>query len=150
MTNLLVIMEEWVRILDEGHRLDVLFVDFSKAFDRVPYKYLLSKLYAYGIISKVLNWLRDFLVRSSMTVRVNEALSETATCGSGVPHGSVLGSVLFKVYVKDLPPVLGSNSLMYADDLRIWMKICSNGVVDIFQRSLDALHAWSVSLSVTH
>ena len=152
MTNLLVAREEWVRIADSGHRLDVIFVDFSKAFDRVPHEYLLSKLLAHGITGKVLDWLRDFLVGRSMTVRVNEASSETVTCGSGVPQGSVLGPVLFKVYVNDLPAVLGSNCLMYADDLKIWMKIRSDGDVDILQHSLDVLHAWSVrwQLPINH
>ena len=84
-----------------------------------------------------------------MTVRVNEALSETVTCGSGVPQGPVLGSVLFKVYVNDLPAVLGSNSLLYADDLKIWMKIHSDGDVDIPHNSLDVLHAWSVRRQLT-
>ena len=76
----------------------------------------------------------------------------TVTCGSGVPQGSVLGPVLFKVYVNDLPNVLESNCLMYADDLKIWMKIRSDGDVYIFQHSLDVLHAWSVrwQLPINH
>ena len=144
MTNLLVAREEWLRIADSGHRLDVIFVDSSNVFDRVPHEYLLSRLLALEITGKVLDLLRDFLVGKSMTVRVNEALSETVTCGSGVPWGSVLGLVLLMVYVNDLPAVLGSNWLMYADEIKIWMKIRSDGDVDIFQLSLNVLHAWSV------
>ena len=102
VTNLLVAREEWVRTADSNQRLDVIFVDFSKAFDRVPHEYLLYKLLAHGITGKVLDWIRDFLVGRSVTVRVNEALSETVMCGNGVPHGSVLGPVLFNVYVNDL------------------------------------------------
>ena len=59
--------EEWVRITDSGYRLDVIFVGFSKAFDRVPHEYLLSKLLAHGIMGKVLDWIGDFLVGRSMT-----------------------------------------------------------------------------------
>ena len=76
-----------------------------------------------------------------MTVRVNEALLGTVTRGSGVPQGSVLGPVLFKVYVNDLSTVLGLKCLMYADDLKIWIKLCSDEYVDICQHSLDVLHA---------
>ena len=79
-----------------------------------------------------------------MTIRVNEASSETVTCGSGITQGSVLGPVLFKIYVNDFPDMLGSNRLMYADDLKIWMKIRSDGDGDILQHSLDVLYALSV------
>ena len=60
----------------------------------------------------MLDWIRDFLVEKSMTAHVNETLSKTVTCGSEVSQSSVLGPVLFKVYVNDLPPVLGSDCLM--------------------------------------
>ena len=72
-------------IPDSSHRLNVIFVDFSKAFDSVPHEYMLSKLLAHGITGKVLGWLRDYLVGRLMTVCVNKASSETVTCGSGVP-----------------------------------------------------------------
>ena len=85
-----------------------------------------------------------------MTVRVNEALSKTVTCRSGIPQGSVLGPVLFNMYFNDLPAVLRSNCLMYTDNLKIWMKIRSDGDVDILQHSLDLLHAKISSLAVTH
>ena len=75
----------------------MIFVDFSKAFDHMLHEYLLFKLLAHGITGKVLDWIRDFLIGRSMTVRVNEALSETVPCRSGVPQDSVLGPVLFKV-----------------------------------------------------
>ena len=91
----------------------------SKAFDCTPHKYLLSKLPAHGIMGLSVGLDKGFLVGTSMTVRVNEALSETVTCESRVPQGSVLGPVLYKVYVNHLSPVLGSNCLMYSDGLKI-------------------------------
>ena len=104
-----------MRIVDSGHRLDVIFVDFNKAFDRVPHEYLLFKILAHGIMGRVLDWIRDFLVRRPMTARVNEALSKTEACGNGVPQRSVLCPVSFN----NLPSVLRSNSLMYTDSLEI-------------------------------
>ena len=90
MTNLLVAREEWVRIVDSGHQLDVIFVDFRKTFDGVLHKYLLSKFLAHGITGKVLNWIRDFRAGRSMTVRVNEALSETVRYESGYHRAQYL------------------------------------------------------------
>ena len=141
-----------MRTADSGHRLDVIFVDFSNAFYRVPNAYLLSKLFAYGITRKVLDWISDFLGGSLINVRVNKALSENVTCGIGVSQGSELGPVLFKMCVNDLPPVIGSNCLMYADILKIWMRIRSDEEIGSFQHSLDALHAWSVrwQLPINH
>ena len=97
VTNLLVAREEWVRIADSGHRLDIIFIDFSRAFDHVLHEYPPSKLIAHWIKGKVLDWIRDFLDGRSMNLRVNEALWETVTCESGVPQRSVLRPVLFKV-----------------------------------------------------
>ena len=143
-TNLLLAKELWAESLDEGSRLDVVYVDFSKAFDRVPHRRLLDKMSAYGISGNLHAWIADFLVGRRMRVKVNDCLSGWVDCSSGVPQGSVLGPLLFKVYINDLPENLPVPCLLYADDLKLWAPVVSEPDVDAFQAALDALHSWSV------
>ena len=123
VTNLLLAREAWGEIIDTGESVDVTFVDFSKAFDRVPHGRLLTKLSAYGISGKVFSWIQDFLVGRTSRVRVNDATSESMNCSSGVPQGSVLGPVLFKIYVNDLPENIPVDCLLFADDLKLWSQV---------------------------
>ena len=143
VSNLLLAKEKWAEIVDLGGRIDVMFVDFSKAFDRVPHHRLLLELSSYRIRGKVLAWIEDFLMGRSMIVKVNETYSESVSCTSGVPQGSVLGPVLFKLFVNDLPSELGVSCLLYADDLKLWMVIRNVDDADSLQEKLDILHSWS-------
>ena len=141
-TNLLLTKEMWAEILDTGGRLDVAFVDFSKAFDRVPHQRLLAKLSAYGIRGNLHEWIKDFVTGRTMQVKVNDQLSVPVECFSGVPQGSVLGPVLFKVYINDLPQNITVSCLLYADDLKLWRHIETDEDVDNLQSALDALDSW--------
>ena len=71
--------------MDAGSKIDVVYVDFSKAFDRVPHCRLLSKLTGYGISGKLFDWIEDFLIGRTMKVDVNDTLSDSVLCLSGVP-----------------------------------------------------------------
>jgi hypothetical protein len=144
VSNLLTARENWSTLLDCGKAFDVVFIDFSKAFDKVPHRRLIRKLENAGISGKLLSWISDFLQGRSMTVCVNDVHSNYVGVKSGVPQGSVLGPELFKLYVNDLPSVLQTNCLMYADDVKLWTAVMSVEDADRLQESLDQLFQWSL------
>ena len=98
ITQLLHAMEHWTKSLDDGHNVDIVYLDFCKAFDCVPRQCVLFKLKAYGISGNVLNWIMDFLSNSRQGVNVNVSCSDQSNNISGVPQRSVLGPLLFIVY----------------------------------------------------
>ena len=98
ITQLLHAMEHWTKSLDDGNDVDIVYLDFCKAFDCVPHQRVLFKLKAYGISGNVLNWIMDFLSNSRQGVNINGSCSDWSNNISGVPQGSVLGPLLFIVY----------------------------------------------------
>ncbi len=117
LTNLLVAEELITKWLDEGIAVDLIYLDFSKVFDLFNHRLLLHKLRGYGIAPIVISWVECFLSRRTFKVNVNGSLSQMAEAISGVPQGSVIGPILFVIYVNDLPDHLSADSLLYADDV---------------------------------
>ena len=106
---------------------------------------LLSKLSAYGIGGEVLAWIRSFLTNRKQRVRVGEATSEWKEVTSGIPQGSVLGPILFVLYINDMPESIENNSTvkMFADDSKLYKRTDgANGASDL-QKDLDKLYEWS-------
>ncbi|BHF62023.1 hypothetical protein SprV_0100500400 [Sparganum proliferum] len=126
LSSLLLSTEQWTRALDEDGRVDVVYTDFKKAFDSVPHKRLIYKLSEIGIRGRLLTWKTDFLTGRSQTVCIEASTSTPTPVLSGVPQGSVLGPLLFLVYINDCVDDLGCSAILFADDVKLWRPIKSD------------------------
>ena len=143
LTNLLETFEDWTKTLDEGYGLDIVFLDYRKAFDSVPHQRLILKLRTFGLGVKLQNWIRNFLRTRTMQVNVRGTLSKERPVLSGVPQGSVLGPLLFILYVNEIPAVVNNKMKMFADDTKIWSRVENIQEISTLQEDLDRLTVWS-------
>jgi hypothetical protein len=110
-------------ILDEGIGIDAIIIDFSKAFDLVPHYRLLTNLAASGVDSKVVVWVREFLVDCTQKIRLGGQLSKEVKVTSGMPQGSILGPLMFLVYVNYIWGNIDSSIRLFPDYCIIYKKI---------------------------
>jgi hypothetical protein len=143
VTQLLRYLDECIAEISDGYVVDAIYLDFSKAFDTVPHRRLMSKLESYGITGNVKQWVNSFLTGRSQTVKVNNDESPPAPVISGIPQGSVLGPLLFVLYINDLPDTVSSYVYLFADDTKLMRKVRSSEDAKALQRDLDELEAWS-------
>ncbi len=140
LSNLLSFLDGVTSMMEEGEDVDVCFMDFKKAFDLVNHRLLLVKLRALGFGGDCIDWVRSFLEDRMFRVKVEGDMSDWAAAPSGVPQGSVLGPILFVVYINDLPEVLSSPSFLFADDLKI---VNSSSKADDLTTDLQAAALWA-------
>jgi hypothetical protein len=143
VTQLIEVLDNWTRALDDGKCVDVIYLDFQKAFDTVPHIRLMNKLEAYGIDGKVRQWIGSFLSNRRQRVCVNGIYSEWAAVTSGIPQGSVLGPVLFVVFINDMPEVVSSICKLFADDTKVYRDINTTDDNLALQDDLYHLSDWS-------
>ena len=119
------VMDSRTKALDRGKSIDIVYLDFMKAFDPVPHKRLIGKLKSYGIEYYTLRWIQAFMFDRVQQVSVNGINSEWANETSGIPQRSVLGPILFVLYINDLPENIVSNVYMFANDTKVFKTINS-------------------------
>ncbi|XP_019632664.1 PREDICTED: uncharacterized protein LOC109476223 [Branchiostoma belcheri] len=146
-TQLLECLEDWTKWLDNDMPVDVIYMDYQKAFDSVPIQRLLIKTESYGIKGKPLQWIGSFLTGRKQRVVVNGSRSSWAPVSSGVPQGSVLGPVLFTLYVNDMPEVVDSTLKLFADDTKLYRSVGESQDCQELQNDLDKLQDWAMKYS---
>ena len=143
LTNILCFLEEITEWVDEGSPVDVVYLDFQTAFDKVPHQRLLLKLKAHGLGNDVINWIEKLLTHRRQRVIVDGEISNWKSVLNGVPQGSVLGPILFLIYINDLEDDISSKVLKFADDKKIFRKVTNDTDKRSLQDDLDKLVKWS-------
>ena len=143
LTNLLCFFEEITKWVDEGSPVDVIYLDFQKAFDKVPHQRLILKLKSHGMGNSIINWIEQWLTDRRQRVVVDGEVSSWKSVLSGVPQGSVLGPILFLVYINDLEEGVIGKILKFADDTKLFSKTKEIGDKQNLQDDIDKLVKWS-------
>ncbi|CAM4651613.1 unnamed protein product, partial [Lepidochelys olivacea] len=144
-TKLISFFEKVTDFLDKGNAVDLIYLDFSKAFDTVPLGELLVKLEKMGINRKIERWIRNWLKGRLQRVLLKGELSGWREVTSGVPQGSVLGPILFNLFITDLGTKSGSMLIKFVDDTKLGGIANLEKDRDTLQEDLDDLVNWSNS-----
>ena len=152
--QLLLTYGEIIRAVDAGEIVDVIYLDFSKAFDLVSHSVMLEKIAKLGFLLKVVDWIRSFLIGRCMKVSVHGKDSNGMDVKSGVPQGSVLGPLLFLIYINSLTSGLRSSYYGFADDYKFYMarkkgiKVdCSMDLQEDLDRVSSVARSWNLKLN---
>ena len=143
-TQLILAVQDLAKSLHDRTQSDVILLDFSKAFDKVPHARLLYKLTYYGITGTTHNWINDFLRKQTQRVVLEGSSSDVTAVTSGVPQGSVLDPQLFLVFINDLPEYVSENTTvrLFADDCKLYRRIQTHEDSSQLQEDLNSLQKW--------
>lgn len=141
-TQLLGFVEDLSEVMDNGGRVDAVFLDFEKAFDKVDHYLLMEKLWNAIENLEIVNWVGDFLRNRVQRVRVGGVVSENTEVTSGVPQGSVLGPLLFDIFIEDISSVVKSKIRLFADDCVLYNEVRYSEDKESMQEDLCDLDKW--------
>ena len=129
--------------MDDGSPVDVIYLDFQKAFDKVPHQRLILKLKSHGMGNSIVNWIEQWLTDRRQRVVVDEEVSIWKSALGGVPQGSILGTILFLLYINDLEEGVTGKMLKFADDSKLFTKTKEIGDKQKIQDAIDKIVKWS-------
>jgi len=143
VTNLLFFLEEVTANIDVKHKIDTIYFDLAKTFDTVPHQRLLAKLKAHGISGLVLSWIEAWLSDRWQCVCLDGVYSSWRHVWSGVPQGSVLGPILFLIFINDLDEQLSGRVLKFTDDTKLFDIVDNQTQAQNLQKDIDILGSWA-------
>lgn len=146
-SNMLESLNDWTEIMDNKKACDVMYFDFSKAFDRVSHAKLVYKVAKLGVHPVICRWLKSFLEGRTFQVKIGESFSSSRVVRSGVPQGGVLSPLLFIIYTSDIPALLDGNGVVvkqFADDLKLYKEVVTQQDRAALQFGSDLLYNWSL------
>ena len=148
LTQLLPYVDKLATALNNNSRVDVVYFDFAKAFDCVNHDLILQKLqHKFGIDGRLLKFIKEYLQGRMQQVSINGKLSDPLSVLSGVPQGSIIGPLLFVLFIDDINDCIseGPELAMYADDTKIWREIKCDADQIILQNDIKELEKWSIA-----
>ncbi|CAM4652894.1 unnamed protein product [Caretta caretta] len=148
LTNLLELFE-WVnKHVDKGDPVDIVYLDFQKAFDKVPHQRLLRELCCHGLRWKILSWIENWLKDREQKVGINGKFSEWRGVTGGVPQGSVVGPILFNLFINDLEKGVNSEVAKFADDTELLKIVKTKADCEEPQKDLTKLSDWATKREI--
>ena len=145
VTALIKCVDDWLKMMEEGKEICAVFFDYRKAFDTVPHQPLMAKLTGLELDHTILCWLQDYLSYRSQTVVAGGETSDPLPVVSGVPQGSVLGPLLFLLYINDLPSAVSGYVNLFADDVLLYHVISSAEDYTVLQEMVSSIEQWSTN-----
>ena len=142
LSQLILHHDQILQAMEEGSNIDAVYLDFAKAFDKVDHGLLLHKLKQMGVKGKLGRWIQNFLKGRTNEVLVDDQKSLKFLLKSGIPQGSVLGPILFLIYISDIGENLSVEPLVYIDDTKSIKKIHNEDDVEKLQEYISKLHDW--------
>ena len=142
LSQLLEHQDQILKALEAGDNIDCIYLDFAKAYDKVDHGILLKKMKMLGITGSLGRWILNFLSGRGQQTMVKGRKSETFPLISGVPQGSVMGPLLFLIFIGDISEGVSASILVYVDDSKVKSKVKSPEDVEVLQEELNKIYSW--------
>lgn len=143
-TNLLCLTSYITNGMNAQAQTDVIYTDLTAAFDKLNHEIAIAKLDRLGISDNLLGWFRTYLTGRQLVVTISDVRSDSFRATSGIPQGSHLGPVLFLLYFNDVNHTVRGPRLSFADDLKLFLRVCSIADCSFLQAQIDAFANWCI------